>query len=550
MEAGRNILSPTPPPNVTRNHHSKTPISSTSVFRLHDQSNRLVTSLPPSSVIWQSPPIVNTQELQNDDRKENKLFQSALDIKNVGTMPLYHAEEKGNFDEYLKHFERRLLYQPGIRQVITAPSTMDNELIATCRTSVANDALTLAKKAMMASKKAALMAEEFNMLKFEFGSSELSEINQGAVVNGHSKTIIKSKRLEERKLKNRRVPTTPESVTTEMSNTVIADLIKKKVEKGLNTDDPLRLFLWGPETKQLLTIKEEKDLFVHIQKLMRLEEARQKLEMQFRREPTLTEWGKAVGMSSLDLKSCLILGTRSREKMIYANFRLVIHVAKQYEGRGLNLQDLLQEGSRGLMRSLEKFKPKAGCRFPTYAYWWIRQSIRKAIFQNSRTVRLPENVFALLKRIKDARKLCIQEGHNPTNEELAKRTGIKIKRLESLLSNSRNPLSIQERAWLDQDVTIQEITADPMVEIPDLTISKKLMRQHMLHLLSILNHREKQIIKFRFGIDDNESRSLSEIGDMYGLTKERVRQLETRAMDKLKACLESHGMQAYTNLLI
>ena len=122
---------------------------------------------------------------------------------------------------------------------------------------------------------------------------------------------------------------------------------------------------------------------------MRLEEVKGNLHSQFGREPTLVEWAEAVGMTCHVLQSCLHSGNRSRERMIYANFRLVVHVAKQYQGKGINIQDLLQEGSVGLMKSLEKFKPKAGCRFPTYAYWWIRQSIRKAIFQNSRTIRLP-----------------------------------------------------------------------------------------------------------------------------------------------------------------
>lgn len=404
----------------------------------------------------------------------------------------------------------------------------------------------------MASRKAALLVEKSNILEFEFGQppllgSDLNGFTQEIVLE--DETLIRSKRLLERRSRKRKVPKKPDYVVSEVSSAMIAEL-NKKIEKGLNTDDPFRLFLWGPETKQLLTVAEEKDLFLHIQELMRLEEVKQRLKMQFGHEPTLAEWAGAVEMSCQVLQSCLRSGKRSREKMIYANFRLVIHIARQYEGKGLNIQDLLQEGSRGLMKSLEKFKPKAGCRFPTYAYWWVRQSIKKAIFQNSRTVRLPENVFGLLKKITDARRLCIQEGHFPTNKELAQRVGIRVEKLESLLSNTRNPLSIQERAWIDQDVTVQEITADPEVEIPDLVIAKQMMRQHVHNLLGVLNCRERQIIKFRYGIDDSEPKSLSEIGAMYGITKERVRQLESRAFDKLKACLSSHGLEAYINLLI
>lgn len=565
MEAGRSLLSP---PNLSRAHHPRNPLpAATSVL-----ASRPINSLPATSIVRQFPSSFCPQELQNDCKtylpKEGSIVQTALDKQHVdGGLSLCEENENRMFDQYLKYFESRLLYQPSLWYPFTASSSEGNRYLPVSVDSVAREsnaaamseavfleqnrtssaqpgvALALAQRAMVASREAALLAEKSNIL----------DTNGVIQVSLHkNETIVRSKRLLERRSKKRKVSKKLDHVVCDISSAVLPD-ITKKIEKGLNTDDPFRLFLWGPETKQLLTVKEEKVLFLRIQELMRLEEVKQQLEMQFGREPTLAEWAGAVGMSCQVLQSCLRSGHRSREKMIYANFRLVIHVARQYEQKGINIQDLLQEGSRGLMKSLEKFKPRAGCRFPTYAYWWIRQSIRKAIFQNSRTVRLPENVFGLLKKIKDARRLCIQEGHIPTNQDLAKRVGIRVEKLESLLKSCRIPLSIQERAWkpwIDQDVTIQEITADPQVETPDLMISKQLMRQHAHDLLGVLNRRERQIIKFRYGIDDNEGKSLSEIGAMYGLSKERVRQLETRAFDKLKKCLSSQGLEAYVNLLI
>ncbi|CAL9077849.1 unnamed protein product [Musa acuminata var. zebrina] len=281
----------------------------------------------------------------------------------------------------------------------------------------------------------------------------------------------------------------------------------------------------------------------------RLEEVQQRLQVQLNHEPTLAEWAQSVGISCDVLRSLISSGRRSRDKMIYANFRLVVHLARQYEGKGLEFQDLLQEGSRGLMKSLEKFKPNAGCRFPTYSYWWIRQSIRKAIFQNSRIIRLPDNIYAFLKEIKYARRLCIQEGRLPTNEEIAKRVGITVKKLEKLLLYFRDPVSIQEHAW--QNVTFQEITADPGVEIPDLIVAKQLMRQHVRDILKTLKPKERKIIQYRFGMHENKKKTLSEIGDIYGLSNERIRQLESRALNKLKEwCLTTQGLKAYRDLLV
>lgn len=587
------LSSPSPPlPKNIKHHHflraASTPLpsssSSTSVAVVPDQATLLLTSVrkfPPSPLPQQAQSnaaaaaaAVKTSLVNEEENMLQKiLVRNRQHAEEAAAVPLHKEKEKQEFDRYLKYFERRLLYQPGLwhlfptsfteetlpnlvtesKSLVASETNIGSELLRKDRSPSSvkpEDVLALAKKAMIASKNAALLADKSDILAAEFDQVHLSGLDLHGFNNEiliEEKPAVRSKRRLERLSKKRKVSRKPDDDIFEVSTAATTD-VSKKIKKGLNNDDPLRLFLSGLETKQLLTVKEEKVLFSRIQEHRKLEDVKQRLQMQFNREPTLSEWAEAVGMSRQDLYSSISSGKRCREKMIYANFRLVIHIAKQYEGKGLNIQDLLQEGSKGLMKSLEKFKPKAGCRFPTYAYWWIRQSIRKAIFQNSRTIRLPENVFALLKKIQTARRLCRQEGHTPTSEELAKRVGIRVERLQSVLMTSRNPLSIQERAWADQDVTFQEITADPEVEIPDLIIAKQMMRQHVGNLLGLLNRRERQIIKFRFGIG-SERMSLSEIGAMYSLSKERVRQLESRAMDKLKECLPSQGLEAYIDLL-
>nr|CAD1843801.1 unnamed protein product [Ananas comosus var. bracteatus] len=520
MEARTNILAP---PNLPR-AHLRNP-SSASVPMISEHASRIVTSMTTSSLVHRLPASLLSLEQHHDRKdyylKEEKVSQATLDKQKVGDSkpPCEENEEP----------------QPTINKENTT-SIMSKELT----------------KAMMATRKATLLAQKSNILSAVLDEQHFSGVSDkefSEEISIKKGKIVKSKRLLERRSKKRKASKSPSSIGYEVASLKSID-ISKKIDKRLDSNDPLKLFLWRPETKQLLTLKEEKDLIIQIQDVIRLEGVKQRLELQFGREPTLAEWARSVGMSCRVLQSCLCSGRRSREKIIYANFRLVIHVAKQYEGKGLSLQDLLQEGSRGLIKSLEKFKPQAGCRFPSYAYWWIRQSIRKAIFQHSRTIRLPENVFGLLRKVKAARKLYIQGGYLPTNEEIAKCVGITSQKLESLLLRARNPVPIRKCVWSDQDVTLQEITADPEVEIPDLNISKAMMREHVRDLLGILNPRERKIIQYRFGIHDGERKSLTEIGRMYGLSKERVRQLESRALDKLKESLPSQGLEAYLHLLI
>lgn len=291
-------------------------------------------------------------------------------------------------------------------------------------------------------------------------------------------------------------------------------------------------------------------MFSQIQDLMKLEEAQRNLQAQCGREPTVEEWAQAVGMSCRELQSCVRTGRRCREKMARSNFRLVIHVARKYEGCGLDIQDLVQDGCCGLMKTFEKFNPSKGCRFPTYAYWWIRQSIKKSIFKNSRLIRLPESVYALLRKVGKARMECIMDGEQPTNEVVARRAGITIEKLAKLRAKTRKVRSMQDRVWSDDGVTYQEITEDPNIEGPEVSVDRLMMRQQVRSFLTgILSPREKEIIEHRFGIHDGQPKTLHVIGDMYGLSKERIRQVQNKALDKLRNSISPQGFHVYFDLL-
>lgn len=556
MEAGRTLLSSSP--SFPTRTHLKNSLSS-SVLILREQATPAVSSIPTTSTAQHFPTSVLLQEQRDEFRplqnifKEDRASQATLDRRKteIGTSG-HEGKDSDELDQLVENFECQLHHWPAYWNLLPPSRKGQNPSMSLTTQSVTNstdklidveptDVINLAKRALSASKHAAFLADNNtdldNLASTSSSSFSLEEVK-----------IVRSRRHLARQSLNRRAPKTKDMIF-ETYDSKSAD-VQKRLSQGFDPNDPLRLFLWGPETKQLLTAKEEFELIAQIQDLMNLEGVKNRLESQFGREPTLVEWAQAVGLSCHVLKLQLHSGNRSREKLINANLRMVVHIAKRYQNRGLGLQDLLQEGTVGLMKSIEKFKPQAGCRFATYAYWWIRQTITKAIFQHSRTIRLPENVYGLLGKVMEAKRSYIQEGnHQPTAEEIARRVGIAIDKLEKLLCFTRTPLSMQQTVWSDQNTTFQEITADTEIEIPDMSVAKQLMRKHIRGLLNILSLKERRIIRLRFGIEDGKQKSLSEIGNVFGLSKERVRQLESRALYKLKQCVGSHGLDAYADLL-
>lgn len=505
--------------------------------------------MPTTSLLRQFPASVLSHGQRDECKsslslmKEEKTCQLLSTLEREETEDAISLQDQGDFEHQLSLWSASSFFLPFLGKeeqqtsiVMVEPMDMKSRNL-----------ISLAEEALSASKVALSLAESSVALDADLDGLLSSSPSTAQRVTPRT---VRSFRLLERRNKKRR--SSRPRVIHEMGITE-KRTEPRRTSEGYDPNDPLQLFLWGPETKQLLTIQEENELIKEIQEFNRLVAMKEKLKSQFDREPTHAEWADAVGMSSGDLRFVILSGQRSREKLIVANLRMVVYIAKQFQGRGLILQDLLQVGSMGLMKSVEKFKPLAGCRFPSYAYWWIRQAIRKAIFQHSRTIRLPENMYNLHVKILEARKSFIQEGHHhPTTEELALHVGMTVEKLQKLLSMMRYPISMQQPVWTDQDTTFQEVTADPKVEKPDEFAERQIMRKHIRNLLSALTPREERIIKLRYGIGSKSGKrnSLSEIGVMFGLSKERVRQIESRALHKLKELLNSHGLKEYTDLLL
>ncbi|MFP4120808.1 RNA polymerase sigma factor, RpoD/SigA family [Coleofasciculus sp.] len=314
-----------------------------------------------------------------------------------------------------------------------------------------------------------------------------------------------------------------------------------------SSDDTVGAFFKEMARYPLLKPEEEIELATQVQFLVEMDEMTERLHQELGRKPTNAELAQAFDLTERQFENRLYRGQISKRKMIRSNLRLVVSIAKRYLNRGVPFLDLIQEGALGLNRAAEKFDPAKGYKFSTYAYWWIRQAITRTIANDARTIRLPIHIVEKLNKLKKVQRELKQKlQRTPDETELAEALDISRTNLRQLLQLRRRSLSLNHRVGKGEDTELVDLLEDNDLHLPEQQMSESMMRQEISDVLSdVLTEREKDVISLRYGLATPEAYTLEEVGSMFNLSRERVRQIQSKAMRKLRRPQVARRLQGW-----
>ncbi|MFB2976690.1 sigma-70 family RNA polymerase sigma factor [Microseira sp. BLCC-F43] len=307
-----------------------------------------------------------------------------------------------------------------------------------------------------------------------------------------------------------------------------------KYQRKFETLDSVRIYLQEIGRIQLLKTSEEIALARQVAELEELERIRKELQKKLQRKPQDEELASAASISLSALRDARANGRAAKNKLIEANLRLVVSIAKNYAHRGVDLLDLIQEGNLGLIRAIEKFDYQKGYKLSTYATWWIRQNITRAIFNQCRSIRLPVHIWEKISLVKKTTKQLSQEiGHIPKQTEIAPRLEMTESELQSIVKYALPIISLDTPIGGEEDTTLGDWIEFDGVS-PEAHLVKTMLREELDSILERLSPRDRQILQMRYGLDDGREKTLEEIGHIFGLTRERIRQIVNKTLNKLR----------------
>jgi RNA polymerase primary sigma factor len=325
-----------------------------------------------------------------------------------------------------------------------------------------------------------------------------------------------------------------DTVDVEELDDVIEERAARGSLKGIESDDVISMYMKEVGTIPLLSAEEEKELALALREGQAAKTRLAKGNLSATRRERLEEEAQE--------------GDGARERFIESNSRLVISIARRYLGRGLPLSDLMQEGNLGLIKAVERFDPDRGHRFSTYATWWIRQAILRAVADQGRTIRLPAHVVDELNKLNRVSKRLAQElGREPTNDELSEELEVPSERVSDLFHLVGQPLSLETPVGEEEESTLAEFIEDDVTPTPSSMTSSAIMWERVEDALDSLTPREARVLRLRYGLEDGEDYTLEQVGEKLGLTRERIRQIQAQALRRLRHPSRSRNLKPFLN---